>query len=510
MRLLLSRLPWLASGPAGLVLLVLSWLWLFSGVLAWLVSLPFAHPNYRAGALVFCGLAAVIAARLWRRRPPDLAFARSREVPPAAAALLLGAAAAYVVSDHLLQLHILSALLLGLSAYGLLGLCLPRAAWRRGLAPALLLCAVLPFGAHGSNLIGLFARLLTARIVEKLLAALHVGALSSQTILILENGIAHIDAPCSGLRSLWAGLLFVLGATWLLQRRVGLRWLLALLLSGGLFLSANVGRVLLLVLVGFTLRRPGLAEVLHVPAGVLGFLLAAGGSLLLLYHLPKDNVDVNADADVDDHVDVYGGRLRLRLRLRGSIVPLLCLALGALALVHGHLPRPHITNPAPLLPASLSPQRLPLSAAEETLFGRFGARAEKWRVALGPAAGSLLLVSTSAFRAQHPPELCLAAAGLAIERSERILIQPGAVPVRLLGLRRGQAPLSAAYFFQSRTLTTPDFLERLWASLRHGERRWVMASLLLDAPVRPDDPALHALLGAIHGAIALGLQGVSQ
>src|SRR5206468_2976313 len=105
---------------------------------------------------------------------------------------------AHLANAYTLHMSSLSALLFGLGGYGLLGLYLPRGAFRRGLPPALLLCALLPFGAHANTYAGLAARVLTARIVQDLLAGLHVASLSSQTILVLENGIAHVDAPCSG------------------------------------------------------------------------------------------------------------------------------------------------------------------------------------------------------------------------------------------------------------------------------------------------------------------------
>ena len=55
-------------------------------------------------------------------------------------------------------------------------------------------------------------------------------------IIVLENGVAQVDVPCSGLKSLGTGTLFLLAATSMEDRKLGGRWLLGerlkLILSG--------------------------------------------------------------------------------------------------------------------------------------------------------------------------------------------------------------------------------------------------------------------------------------
>lgn len=61
-----------------------------------------------------------------------------------------------------------------------------------------------------------------------------MASIGLDTILILENGVSQIDLPCSGVKSLWTGLLFLLAATWLERRPLNLRWLLTgLVLTDG-------------------------------------------------------------------------------------------------------------------------------------------------------------------------------------------------------------------------------------------------------------------------------------
>lgn len=478
------------------------WLVLFAPLLRWLLTVPFSHANYRLNLILLVAVAVLVVGRALREGELRLRSAPRLSLP--AVLLALGAAAGYVAVDHGLRLHTLAAILFGLGTYGLLGLYLPRAAWRGALGSALLFVAVLPFGAHGNSYLGLGVRVLVAHLTQAALSGLSIGAVSAQTILVLENGIAHIDVPCSGLRSLWAGGLFYLLATWALRRHTGLRWVLGGALLGVMLIAANTGRVLVLVLLGLHLKLWRIGEVLHLPLGVIGFVVACAAALLYLLHLPpRPTADDPADASEPAAPRWF--------------VPLLSIALLVLCAVHTQRPKETDPTDPPQLtfPAELSPQPVPLDPGEVSLFSRFGARANKWRIAVsgtpsGSAdsalTGSVLTVSASSVRAQHPPELCLVAHGLKILSVQTVELVPGA-PMRLLvsqGLEQGQASgrrHTAVNWFQSRTQTVDSFLGRIGVTLLGRERRWVLVSVLLDREAAPDDPRLRALISGLHAAI---------
>jgi hypothetical protein len=201
-------------------------------------------------------------------------------------------------------------------------------------------------------------------------------------------------------------------------------------------------------------------------------------------------------------------------------LPLFSIALLALCVAHARRPPepdPH-QHPQLVFPAELSPQPVPLDPGEVSLFSRFGARANKWRIAVSGAAGpagpvepltgSVLTVSASSVRAQHPPELCLVAHGLKILSVQTVELVPGA-PMRLLlaqGLGRDSSSdvarrHTAVNWFQSRTQTVDSFLGRIGVTLLGREQRWVLVSVLLDREAAPDDPRLRALLHGLHAAI---------
>ena len=102
------------------------------------------------------------------------------------------------------------------------------------------------------------------------------------TILVFENSVAQVDVPCSGVKSLWTGGLFLIAATWIERRPINLRWLCIALAFGLLLFVANLARVAVLVGVGQVMGLTPLAELLHVPLGVMGFAGACAAAVLLL------------------------------------------------------------------------------------------------------------------------------------------------------------------------------------------------------------------------------------
>ena len=99
---------------------------------------------------------------------------------------------------------------------------------------------------------------------------------------LAENGVSQVDLPCSGVKSLWTGALFLIAATWIERRPLNLRWLGVAGIFGGLLLAANLARVAVLVLVGQVAGWPLAAEMIHVPLGVLGFVAACAAAVMLM------------------------------------------------------------------------------------------------------------------------------------------------------------------------------------------------------------------------------------
>lgn len=486
----------LVCAVAGAGLLV------FGETLRWLWRVPFTGEDRRLNLVLLVGFVALMlhrGLRAWHR-PAESSLHDGREaalavVPAAPLGLFIAATCAHAVVEHTLQANTLTAVLFALASYGLMGCFASRAQFAAGLSSVLLGIAVLPLAALAEGYVGLFARLITAELVQQLLSSLHIGVVPAHTILVLERGIAHVDIPCSGLRGLWSGLVGYLLLTWLERRRVGLRFWLGLFAMQGILFGANLLRVFVLVYVAQVAGLSRLAEALHVPLGLVGFVVGLAFALgYLRYVVPALQIDLRGSASADAgtaHPRSWGLPGLARRRLLAFIAAFL----ATVALGDRLLPRPHAASasPPPRLPDRLAAASVPLSAGEQEIFGRFGARAGKWRL----PGGSLIVVSApnlTAFRAHHPPEVCLLAAGLRVLHTEPLEIVPGSVARHLTLTERmpttteltsAASQRQGLYWFQSASSTTPDILTRIYRQILRREP-WLMVTLLSDAQSTAD------------------------
>jgi len=259
------------------------------------------------------------------------------------------------------------------------------------------------------------------------------------------------------------------------------------------------------VLVAVALGWRGLAEVLHAPIGVLGFALACAITLALLRRLPAMTTMTAMTAMPAITAAVPAPAPRATPWLAPVLASLLCLA----ALAHARRPVPAADGwrPTLALPAALGSQPLPLTTAESDLFRRHGGVAEKRRVRLGDREATVLAVFSRSFRAHHPPEVCLAGAGVHVDHLGDVALGPDA-GVRLASLDGGRR--AAVYWYQSPTRTTGDLLARIADEIAGRERRWAQISILVDGPLSLAVPEDRALVDAIRAAAAHALAPVED
>ena len=490
------------------------WLWLYRPVFGYL-AIIFSREDFRTNQLVLVGVLILIATRARRERVQVRLDAAPRWSIPALA-LALGGSALYLAVERFLDVNTLSASLFGLASYGLLGLWMRPARWREGLPAALLLIGALPFGEHLQTFAGYPMRILTAAIVRDGLGAAGVGSVGVDTILVLENGVSQVDLPCSGVKSLWTGFLFLVAATWIERRRLNLRWFLTALAFAGFLFVANVVRVGVLVVVGQVAGWRLAAQMLHVPLGVLGFVGACAAALALL-RLEWAGARMRKAPDVPrPSVGAADPAALLLPALDRPVWLAPALAAAILAMVLAYAPRPQtgLAQPPPAweFPAGLVTQRMSLTPVEVGWLTREGAEsAERRRFEWRGLTGSVMLITSATWRAQHRPERCFEVYGLSLEDSRTTLVAPD-FPVRFVSLGNddGRSLLSATYWFQSASQTTDDYATRMWADLAPERERWVLVTILFDGVVDPHAADLQALYVALHGAVERGLGSSDQ
>lgn len=471
------------------------WLWLYRAVFDYL-AIIFTREDFRTNQILLIGVIILLVAQI-RKEKIHLQLDATPQLFRPALLLVLVCSFLYLLVERFLDINTISASLFGLASYGLLGLWINPARWRRNFPAALVLVGILPFGEHMQTFIGYPMRLLTASIVRDGLASAGITSIGIDTILILENSVAQIDVPCSGVKSLWTGTLFLLAATWIEGRAINGRWfVLATIMTLGL-LATNLARVGILVVVGQVANLRLLAEMLHVPLGVLGF--SAVCALIVFLLRRADDAPIIA---VDPS---------LTLTRPGWLSPVLAFSIFVLGLLY--TPRPHtgLSQPPPTIefPANLVTQALPLKPDEIEWLMRDGAESAQrlsfqWR----GISGSMMFVTSATWRAHHRPERCFEVFGLSLNDLRTYLVAPD-FPVRFvaLGDQRGQNILSATYWFQSATRLTDDYGTRIWADLVPHRERWILVTILFDRVVDPSATDVHALYLALRDAVARHLTG---
>jgi exosortase O len=477
------------------------WLWLYRAVYPYL-QVIFSREEFRTNQIILLGATVLVIAQLRKNSTGNDWKLRLNHAPQLswpALCLALGGSLLYLLVERFLDINTVSAALFGLASYGMLGLWLNPERWRKGLPAALLLIGALPFGDHMQTFVGYPVRILTAAVVRDGLAAAGVHSVGIDTILVFENGISKVDLPCSGVKSLWTGALFFLAATWIDRRPLNLRWWISAVAFAVLLLAANLLRVAVLVTVGEVLNWRLLAEMLHIPLGVAGFVAACAVSLLFLRWVGRW-AEPAAAAPV--------------LPRPRWLVPILGGALVVMALLYSARPQVVMAQ-SPVewpFPAQLMTQDWPLTAGERDWLEQAGIqfverRPFTWR----GRTGSLLLVSSTNWRAHHRPERCFEVYGLVADESRTELVEAN-FPVRLLSLKAGSQPamLSAAYWLQSAGQTTDDYATRIWADLSPRRQEWVLVTILFDTALDAQTGDAKDLYLALRDTIQQRLLGEAK
>ncbi|MEM8675688.1 MAG: exosortase O [Cyanobacteria bacterium P01_G01_bin.67] len=406
--------------------------------------------------------------------------------------LMLGGEIGAIVLKWSLNIPQLTLLCFILGSYGLLGLFITPEAWHRGLSIATITAVIIPFLVAFNSGLGFPVRVITAHTVAHALADFHLGAVSSHDIIVMENGIAQVDLPCSGMKSLWTGTIFLLGATWLESRQLGFRWLLVAIANLLFLITANVIRVLILVVTIEVLQQQQLADILHIPLGIVGFIIASILSWILLQKVPAHAKKLSSiqQEEINYKKANFNWLLVLVITL-GIIGQFQPFSLNTVAL-----------NPI-ILTTEITTETLPLTPAEANFFDNpANPLVQKFRFTTNNLSGSMLLVASDTWQAHHPPELCFTGNGLKVDRMESKQLDHS-INARWLSLQNGE--LSATYWFQSAQTTTDDFIARIWEHISQRHQTWVLVSVLFDDAENPDSKAIENFSHTIYQTIKQNL-----
>ena len=375
-----------------------------------------------------------------------------------------------------------------LGSYGLLGLFIAQSTWCKGLTITAIAACVIPFSTAFNSGLGFPVRVLTAHAVANALANFNLSAVSSHDIILMENGIAQVDLPCSGMKSLWTGTVFLLGATWLERRQLGWRWLLVAIANLLFLVIANIIRVLTLVVIIEVWQQPQIAQILHLPLGIIGFIFASILTWILLQKVPKHIQKEPAIQPTNHH--------KQKSNLNWLLI--VVIGLGIIGQIKPSQLRP-ISLDAIALPQAIVTENLQLTPAEANFFDNpANPLVQKLRFKSEQLSGSMLMVASNSWQSHHPPELCFLGNGFKVDNMKSKLIN-NSIHARWLSLQNGN--LSATYWFQSDHSTTDDFISRIWEHITHKNKTWILVSVLFDEKENPNSTEIQDFTSTIYQTI---------
>jgi exosortase O len=353
-------------------------------------------------------------------------------------------------------------------------------------------------------------RIATARIIQEGLQAVGVHSIGVDTILVLESGLAQVDIPCSGIKSLWTGMLFLIAATWIERSAINLRWFGIAALMGVLLFAANVARVAVLVLIGQVVGWEMIAELIHVPLGVLAFGAVCGVVLFFIktqkpseYQIPPKTLPLHPERDAEPG---YGNR-------PVWLAPALAVGFVGMALIYTPRPYPVMAQAAIdwVFPSELQVQVDPLSPELFAWVTSGGAEfADRWDFTWQGNAeeinGSLMFLTSNTWRGQHRPERCFEVQGITVETSQIILFDD-AFSAQMVLVSGGPQQATALYWLQNGQRATDDFATRIWSDLGSERQPWVLITLLLDDVYPLDSTEVREIAELVRTAVANSLEG---
>ena len=390
----------------------------------------------------------------------------------------------YLANEVNIGFHTLSAVLFIVYAYGLSGHFLSKNHWRAILLPVLLIILVLPFEHYLDLYVGFPLRLLSSKWAASTLQVFQSKTISVESILMVDNKAAIVDLDCSGIKSLWVGLIFYLLLTWVEKYRVGLRWLFVSALFIALLILANTVRIVLLVVLDLVLDQAELARLLHQSLGLLGFIVSSVIIWFLLHYFVPKNTQTS---DAPQKKVTF---------LQGFISTVFMLSVIGLA-IYNYKPfqKPNNTliKPKFKLSEKYHLSAIKLNPQELNFFKNNASVAQKYTFEIPhkqqTIKASMVLVWSQQWRSQHVPENCYLSQGYTIISKGVWTLEPQ-FNVRSLNLSKARdhqspLPFSGVYWFQSKNRTTSDYSSRVFDSFFQSKQSWVMVSILWQTPINP-------------------------
>lgn len=348
----------------------------------------------------------------------------------------------------------------------------PRIPIALTIIPFLTLIAALPYATQVNSLFGFPLRMLIADILRTQLSLFGIDSLTSETIISIDNRLADIATACSGVKGLWAANLCFFVMVWIHDRAFSPRLCLNYILYFVAVFVLNVIRIGGLVVLYTIFQQRALADLFHLPLGILLFVMP---TLFLLFLLRTTHRIAHSPAtEQPRQIDV------------GLHAWFIIAAIIVCAIFLNPQPKVSpITTTEITIPSSerVTISRLPLCAEELETFSTFPIISySKNRFTTADLSGSFILTESENWKSHHDQQRCLKALGLHSETVRRVSLT-GSQSVNRMVFDTQR--LQAVTWFQSDKCLTGDYSKRIWHHFLGDQKRWISVSILFSckAPV---------------------------
>jgi exosortase O len=352
-----------------------------------------------------------------------------------------------------------------------------RREWRQKFLIGSLISLIIPFFLVPGTGAGFYLRLLTAETAAQTLAMMGHASLGAHDVLIFDNGIAQVDLPCAGLKSLFTGSAFFLIASLILRRALTLRWVIGYGLFVVLLLIANTARVIALIWLSEVKQLRSIAETIHTPLGLVLFVAVCICGLVILRKTPPmmspqpQSLDPARAPPISPII---------------FTACLFCVLIFAAFSVSAYRTSQDLRDYQIAAPPHLNLSAVPLTDTENRFFAaRQKSSAKKWRFSSAGLSGYVLAVRSGAANGLHAPEVCLLGNGISVEDMSTQPFLNNGDGGHYRWLTVDDERRTAVYWMQSRDIITDDFRKRLFSYAVQGQRDWVMVTLLFDQRHNP-------------------------
>ncbi len=376
----------------------------------------------------------------------------------------------YYISKNFIQINILSFIFFLIYLFGFLGFFISNDHWKKYIVPLCLLVMMLPFGSILDLYIGFPLRITSVNLVSAFFQFLDINYLSTDTIITIENNSSQVDFSCSGIKGLWAALIFYFTNTWLKKYKINFKWFLIAGILMTLVVLLNSIRILILVYFDLVLKLPEISDIIHVPLGIFGFVLSCTITYFLSNYLLTSKT---TQPIIKEQI-----KQRYNFSVMFILLPILQIVLflsfnEKKLMKHNEKINYFSTN----FIKSWNINDVNLSIEEDKFIELQGGKLNKFSFLSKKIKGSGFVLKSKTWRSHHNPEQCITSGGREIIKSETLKINSNNT-IKKIALDNGQ---QGYYWFQNKTDTTDDFGTRVWNEIFHQQKGWFLVCIIFNS-----------------------------